>query len=257
MYKSFLVLIFTLCFSTLFSQLNSLQKSALIEAIEKVINDDWFVVETQKGFDVFFCRSCQKAFRKELDSLGSFFAKERYKFFDLTLVDSVCYYPTVSNPPYKRPDSDSLFHLDMIRYYEKNNRVVFKIEFEEKWKKSRYDSIFRNNEILKAEILKQPIYKTSNRIFSDYRFLLPDARFKDRTNMYSFYFQKLPYSSSFLNQSIFIYSDKPYFFCDAMYVDLEDQFFYKKSVNRLENERKKALKIIALVLGIEDFEILD
>ena len=245
-----------------FSQKISSEKLELIRSeVQSVLGDDWFLTPTESGFKVTFCRSCQKRYVDSCNSneLTMFLRRSRDSFFSPDKADSVCYYTTVSNPPHPFYDdkNDSIRHLAMLETYIANGILSFEIRIEKKWSDKKVQEIAARNDTLKTEILKEPLYKTSMDIFSDYRFWLPDEYLKQRTKKYSFYFERLPYSSEGYDYSIFIIQDKPYYFCSPLYVDKNDRYFYDNISNELENERRRTLKIIALALGILDFKVIN
>lgn len=246
--------------SQLTAQLSVPLLDSLCDEIEATIGEDWFIIREKHGFKVYFCRSCQNAY-------DSFLAKQswprdipfkpREDFFDLKNMDSVSYYPTVSSYGSIDMRSDSLYHASKRKFYKADDVLMFKVSFEPKWTAEKYQSVYEKNELLKAEILKEPLFKSNDGIFSDYRFWLPSDFWKKRTKKYTFYFKRLPYISKTLDYSIFIVPDKPYYFTKPMYVDKTDAEYYENPKNKLEAERKRALKIIALTLGIHDYRFVN
>jgi len=234
---------------------------AIREEVRSVIGKDWFLTQTASGFKVTFCRSCQKHYEDSCNyqdkTFGFHFPLSRDSFFNPEQIDSVCYYPTVSLPPQPFYASDSARHADKLKAYQVNGILSFEIRIEAKWDEKKYRELMAQNELLKTEILKEPLYKTSKDIFSDYRFYLPEDYLKQRTEKYPFYFERLPYSSKLYDYSIFLIPDKPNFFCSPLYVDKSDPRFYDAISNFLEEERQRTLKIIALSLGILDFKIVN
>lgn len=244
-----------------FSQKISSEKLELIRSeIQSVLGDDWFLTPTKSGFKVTFCRSCQKRY---VDSCNSrpenrdwIFPPSRELFFDPHHMDSVCYYTTVSNESNPFSENDSMRYVYLENFYKTNGILSFEVRIEKKWSDKKYQEVAAKNDTLKKEILKEPLYKMSMNIFSDYRFWLPEDYFKNRTKNYNFYFERLPYSSELYDYSIFIIQDKPYYFCSPLYVDKNDRYFYNRISNKLEHERERTLKIIALALGILDFKVV-
>lgn len=230
---------------------------SLCDEMEQLLGDDWFISRTKHGFNVYFCRSCQEEYKQYLNENDWPHWKTKYDFFSLEKLDSVAYYPTVSAYGSINTSSDSLYDASMKVFYKADDILMFEIQIERKWEEKKYDSIYSNNELLKTEILKEPLYKSNENIFSDYRFWLPSSHWKNRTKELNLFFQRLPYSSLTLDYSIFIIPDKPYYFCNPFYVDKTDSEYYDNKANELDAERRKTLKIIALVLGVHDYQIVN
>ncbi len=233
------------------AQTNSTLDSISSE-VKKVLGEDWFLVQKGNGFEIFFCRSCQENYYNSNQSL-----KNRYDFFTVDKADSISYYPTVSTGVISPNLSVTERKQQLQKFYSTNDLLSFEVILTPIWDKEKQDSVQRNNKLLEQEILKDPIYKTSMAIFSDYRFWLPDDNLKERTSKYPFYFERLPYESGTLDYSIFIIQDKSDFFTEACYVDKNDPEYYLNTRNFLEYERVKTLKAIALALGITDFRIIN
>ena len=232
--------------------------------VKQVIGDEWFISQTNEGFDVYYCRTCNENYQKWLNEKNRFWKEhydtpisqsKRYEFFSPELADSVSYYATVSRPSRAFDDTlNSEFDRD---WYKKNGILKIQVRFEKKWTDEAYCEVEQKNELLKTEMLKEPLYKASMDMFSDCRFWLPELYWKQRTASCDFFFQRLPYKSCFYDYSIFIVPDKPYFFTDVLYVDSADEFYYKNKNNFIEDERCKILKIIAVSLGITDFKLVN
>jgi hypothetical protein len=230
--------------------------------IEQVIGEDWFVCQTTNGFEVYFCRTCNQNYQKWvkedrlLDSENHdtpIYLKDRYNFFKPELADSVSYFTRISG--YDNRVIDTTKELRMKDYYPNNGILKFIVRIDQQWSTEKVNDVLAQNEILKTEILLTPLYKTNENIFSDYRYYLPDAGFKHRTEKrYDFYFERLPYSSCWLDYSIFIEQNNYY---EVMYADmLEDQYFSNPRIF-MDDERYRTLKIIALTLGITDFTLIN
>lgn len=233
---------------------------SLCDEIQQVIGEDWFIVKSNKGFKVYFCRSCFQAYKKS--EKKSIIADEfpywpKYEFFDELNVDSVAYYTTVNAYGAIDSSSDSLYDATMKQFYRARDHLVFDIKFERKWSDEKYTSVFTNNELLREEIEKENLIFSNDGIFSDYRFWLPTKQWEDRTEKFNFYFERLPYSSLIMDYSILITPDKPGYFCEPFYVDRSDPKYYANSLNFLEIERRQTLQTIALVLGIHDYKFVN
>lgn len=236
---------------------NEVLDSIRIE-IEELIGRDWFLTPTESGFTISFCRSCHEEYIRSVSSQGKYEwlnEPSRGDFFDLARMDSICYVGCCYlgfNPK----DSEAELHRESLERYKANGVMSFEVSFEKKWKEERYFKVQSQNELLKEEILKTPLYKTDMDIFSDYRFFLPREYLRDRTTKFDFYFERLPYTSEFLDCSIFIIQNKP-FGTIPMYVDKGDSYYYNNESNRIESERSRTLKMVALALGIRDYNVLD
>ncbi|ASS50626.1 MAG: hypothetical protein A3D31_13770 [Candidatus Fluviicola riflensis] len=263
--KSILLFLLLLVSQNLIAQPSDEELTEICNKVEQVIGEDWFVHQTKSGFEVYFCRSCNENYQKALQEgqlLGwenhntPISQKDRYKFFKLELADSVSYYSLVSN--IARPFDDPLRDEHLKEYYQKNGVVKFTFKFERKWGVQKVNDTQANNELLKAEILSTPLYKTGMGIFSDYRFWLPESYLRQRTEeRYDFYFEQLPYTSCWYDYSIFFEQDKPFFFSEVMFVNPSEEKYYDNHANFIEDERCRTLKIIALTLGINDFTLIN
>lgn len=234
--------------------------------VEQVIGEDWFVHQTKNGFDVYFCRTCNENYQKWVKnndfSLGTenhatyITLKDRYNFFKPELADSVSYFTTVSRPPHPFIDTSQKRNFNVE--YPSNGILKFTFSVDRKWSTKKVNDTQTNNDSLKAEILSTPIYKTGMGVFSDYRFWLPESYLRQRTEKrYDFYFERLPYTSCWYDYSIFFEQDKPYFFCEVVYVDPNEEHYFGNSKIFIEDERCRTLKIIALTLGINDFTLVN
>jgi hypothetical protein len=265
--RAYLCICIILCSWSAHSQ--KLSKSAIdsiTNEVKQLLGNDWFLTPTKSGFTVYFCRSCHEEYIDSCNSAaaqnsafaqrGFVVSRERESFFTPNHADSVSYYGTCCRLVQEHGANDSLKHLEKLKEYKANGIISFEITFDRKWSKKKYNSTQEKNEILRKEILKEPVYKTDLRIFSDYRFWLPREYWKERTTEYSFFFERLPYSSETLNCSIFIKPDKPYWASRPLYVDKSDPRYYDDEANGLEPERQRTLKLIAMALGIRDFVII-
>lgn len=240
------------------SQVSENKMDSLYHEIEFLIGDSWYFEEITNGFQVTFCKTCRDSYKRYLDTTNLFNRNlTRSDFFKPELIDSVSYYSTVSNTPI----SPNLTKEEKINHYSKiyraNNIMKFEIRFEEKWTQNKIETIQNKNNQLRDSILTKPLYKSNEGIFSDYRYWLPDRRWKERTIGLDFYFERLPYNSLILDRSIFIYHNKPFYFSRPMLVDKNDPEYFFKSENELENERQRVLKVIALALGIHDYKVVN
>lgn len=232
---------------------------------EKLIGEEWFLQQSENGFVVYFCRSCNEKYQKwisdekladnQVDSLS--LRKGRQLFFKPEFVDSVSYYGTVSRPTMSFDATEDEKNNYNKNWYKRNGVLKFEIRFEEKWSDEKIIELQKNNCLLEGEILKIPLLKSNTNIFSDYRFWLPEDYFKLRTAAYDFYFERLPYASTLFDYSVFIIPDKPFFFCDVLYVNKSNDLYFNVEANFIEEERLKTLKIIVLSLGINDYKIVN
>lgn len=243
--------------NSIFSHEDKKFKDSIIEHVSELLSDDWFIEETENGFKVYFCRSCYKAYldNNKVDPWPN--ELSRSDFFSLDKIDSVCYFNTIGISATDRNITESARIKEHTQRYRPNNIMSFEVQFEPKWEQKKYDSIQHNNDLVKEEIYKEPVYKTSLEEFSDYRFWLPDEYFKSRTTDLGFYFQRLPYSSETIPYSVFIIQDKPFFFAKPVYVDRTDPKYFDNRANFIEAERVRTLKIIALALGVYDFKVIN
>jgi hypothetical protein len=230
----------------------------LVQKVEEVISDDWFVEPAKDGFDVYFCRSCNERYEewvKSGDELRGVQRWRRAEFFRSGLADSVSFYGTVSRPMIDPKDSVARERIDK-QWYEKNGILKFSVRLGKSWDEEDVKEVQQKNDQMKEAILSEPIYKTSMHIFDDYRFWVPEIewQWKERTKQYDFAFERLPYASCWYDYAIFIEQDKPFFFSEVLYADAADPRYYNNSENFIEDERTATLKIIALVLGIPDFK---
>ncbi|MCJ8288933.1 MAG: hypothetical protein HRT58_05915 [Crocinitomicaceae bacterium] len=231
---------------------------SLYEEIEFLISESWYLEKTKQGFRVTFCRSCMENYNSYIDSTD-FFSRElaRSDFFLSPHIDSVSYYPILSLMPIPRAWSKQKRIDYYTDFYKPNDVLQFNITIEKKWKEEKYDAVLKKNNVLKDAILKEPLYKSNEDIFSDYRFWLPRTYWKKRTHQFNYFFERLPYTSLTINKSILIEHNKPSFFCEPMLINRNDpEFFYKKE-NHVETERRRTLKVIALTLGIHDYQIVN
>jgi|GEM_PF-5982283 len=229
--------------------------------VQEVIGEHWYVYEADNGFDIYYCRSLQQQYQAwadknpELVFEGQPLAESLQAFFKPEMADSVSYYAilSLSAKSFDDPQQDV---KDRIRF-RKNGVLKFGIRFEAAWSPEKIEKIQQKNNLLKEAILAEPIYKTSLDIFADYRYWLPEERWRDRTQPYDFYFQRLPYTSAWYPYAVFITPDKPYFFCDVLYADPSNPQYYKDAQNFIEQERCKTLQVVAFCLGISDFRLLN
>ena len=266
------LLLFNVIFSQSINNLFAQQKPSneelteICNKVEQVIGEDWFVHQTNNGFEVYFCRSCNENYQKWVKnndfSLGTenhathFTQKDRYNFFKPELADSMSYFGTVSQLVHPFIDSAQLRNFKAE--YPNNGIMKFVFKIDRKWTEKKVSDAAANNELLKTEILSTPLYKTSMDIFSDYRFWLPESYLRQRTEKgYDFYFERLPYSSCWYDYSIFIEQDKPWFYCEPAYVDPSEENYPGNPRIFIEDERCRTLKIIALTLGINDFTLIN
>lgn len=253
------IFLLLLMFSTNWASAQKLSKSVLDSIrveIEELIGFDWFLTPTESGFTISFCRSCHEEYISSVSSPGKYEwpnEPSRGDFFDLARMDSICYLGCCYlgfNPD----DSEAKLHRESLERYKANGVMSFEVSFEKKWKEEKYLKIQSQNELLKEEILKTPLYKTDMDIFSDFRFFLPWDDLRDRTTKFDFYFERLPYTSEFLDCSIFIIPNKP-FGAIPIYVDKRDPYYYRNESNRIESELSRTLKMVALALGIRDYKL--
>lgn len=252
-------------FLMVLSQLNVLAQKeeinidSLYNEIDLLTGESWYLERTERGFKLTFCRSCAEKYNLYLDSSDSFHRQlSRNDFFLEHQFDSISYFPTSSHipMPYNWSENDKTDYFTKL--YIPQTVLQFEVKIEQKWSDQEYDLVLRKNNELKEAILKEQIFKSNLNIFSDYRFWLPSGEWKTRTEEFNYYFERLPYSSlTIINKSIFIEHNKPSFFCEPMLVDKNDDTFFDKNQNNLENERRRTLKIIALTLGVHDYRVVN
>jgi hypothetical protein len=220
----------------------------IIESIEVNLGNEWYVKKHESGFTAYFCRTCNQKYLDSLKINPVSLNIDRYYFFDKYGPDSVSYYTTVSFPPQFTEEEE-------LEWYKKNGVLKIRVDFEETWSKAKFKEIYLKNDSLKNEILKESLSKSNESIFADYRYWLPEERWKKRTQMFDFYFQKLPYSSKFINCSIFIDPSKPEHFCAPLLTDNTSNYWNVRA-NYLEDERRRALIVISEALGIKNYKII-
>lgn len=227
---------------------------SLYNEIEFLIGDSWYLVETKEGFSVTFCRTCTEEYFNYLDTM-MFPELKRGFFFKSEKIDSVAYFPTVSSYNGSNFESDEEEIKFFTEYYKPDAILQFEIVLQKKWSKEYYELAQSKNDLLEKAIRLEPLYKTSPDIFLDYRFWIPGDFFKRRTLEFDYYFERLPYESELIDKSVFVLHNMPYFFSAPILVDKADEEFFAKRKNLLENEGQRVLKIIALVLKLDDFNI--
>lgn len=231
---------------------------SLYEEIDFLIGDSWHCEQTNNGFQVTYCRSCKVNYDEYINTTD-FYTRDltRIDFFQEHLIDSISYFSTVSSMPIPRKWTEEQRTEYFTNLYKPENILRFEIQIDKKWSEQKFNSTLSNNEQLKDSILKEPLYKSNMDIFSDYRFWIPVRHWKQRTKGLDFYFERLPYKSLILENSILIIHNKPFFFAEPMLIDKHDPTYFYKEENLLEGERRRVLKIIALVLGIHDYVIVN
>lgn len=207
--------------------------------LDLLLNENWDTKIIDSGFVVFYDRA------KLVERYAGYFFKDN-------IPDSISWYSLVGSFIYK-PSNEYL-----REQYSKNGVLSIEVTFQPKWTNEDVSRVQMKNDILKDKILEQPVFKTSERLFSDYRFWLPLKRnWGSRTKMYDYYFERLPYESVTSMYSILINSGKPFYFARPLYVDDNDSLFFQNNDNDLENEYNRTLRIVAISLGIQDFEIIN
>lgn len=239
---------------------------SLYREIEFLIGDEWFLERTQDGFSVTYCRTCQEKWKAYEDTTFPagiihprvMSARSRPSFFEPEFIDSISYYTLVSsyNPAFGNYTPEEKINY-FREFYKANAILKFDVTFSDKWSDKKIGHVLSKNNQLKDSILSKPLYKTSMNIFSDYRYWVPEERFRERTKGLNFYFERLPYESMIIDESIFIEHNQPFYFGLPMFVDRNDPEYYDNPKNELEDERARTLKIIAMVLGIHDYKIIE
>lgn len=252
-------LLFALLFGCSYSGAQSEKDilDSLYEEIEFLVGEDWYLKPTENGFTLTFCRTCTRNYHEYLDNNQWPYRKFREDFYSSSDIDSVSYYTLVSN----YHNLSNLTREEKIEYftsfYKPESILQLEVIFSEKWTTKKIASVQANNDLLKEEILKEPLYKTSKKIFSDYRYWIPEKYLQKRTEAFDFYFERLPYKSITIDKSIFIIHNTPSFFSEPLLVDKSDPEYFWNRNNELKSEKERTLKIIALALGIHDFEIIN
>lgn len=231
----------------------------LIQRVESTLSNDWFVVRRNNGFDVFFCRSCYDKYVDSTNKLKNSINGRKNRIlilqnsarsiFEQNGPDSIYYYQTVS----LAANTDTTLSR---KDFASNAIMKISVDIEPKWDISKYNKILDQNNLLRDEIIKDNLGKTNMNIFKDYRFWVPNQNWLlSRIKNFEFSFQQLPYESSWYNYSIFIYQDKPYQFCDALFCNPNDFYYFKNIKNYIDKDRDQALLTIAYSLGIKDYKI--
>jgi len=241
-----------------YAQSNQKIIDSLYDEIEFLIGDDWYFEQTKTGFNVTFCRSCQENFNSYQETTD-FFSREltRDDFFQLELIDSISYYTHVSSYSNLSNHTREEKNKFLAEFYKADDILHFELTLSKKWTKEKIESVLSKNNQLKDSILREPLYKSNMGVFSDYRYWLPTNQWRSRTEGLNFYFERLPYESMIIDKSIFILHNKPFYFAEPMLVDKNDPEYFYYHENNLEDERRRTLKIIALVLGIHDYVIVN
>lgn len=223
---------------------------SLISKVSNTVNENWYLVKQEKGFDIYYCKSCTDQYYDSLKNQKGFnrLLMDRYDIFNEQGPDSVCYYSSVS---YEYTDD-----ISEIRNSYKNNGIMkISVKLEKTWSHKKIKHIKAHNDSIKNDIIQKPLGKSNKDIFSDYRFWLPNNQLLlKQSNKGNFI--RLPYSSYWYDYSIFITPDKPSFFCSIMYIDKNDDYFFSNPKNNLEKERSVLLHSLANCMGINDFKII-
>jgi len=253
--KKSLTLIFCFFSFLIFAQIDSVKRDSLINKVKELIGDDWYVRKTQNGFSVTFCRSCNNNYKKAIEEGRKDVLRDR--FLGNQKIDSVYYFSMVSSRGVSRNPSKKQYN-DRRREWSKANGIIkIDVIFETKWESQKYDSIYSLNETLKKQSLNNLKPKSSTDIFLDYRSFVPTKEYFRNPDLLGNSFQKLPYNSLILPNSLFLNSDFYCYGCEAVWIDKSDNRFFLRKENYLKKERNRTLQIIALVLGIHDFKIID
>jgi hypothetical protein len=218
---------------------------SLKEIIENVISKDWFVIKMSDGFEIIYCRTCQLEYEDSLSKSGvRGLILKRNDFYKTHGPDSVNYYSTVNNVLNNT-------ETDLLKMYPMNGVLRFSVKFEDPWSIDRLQKAQDFNNNLKSIVLAQSISKLNNEMFLDFRFWIPEPLYwKNKIADSNSNFIKLPYFSHWLNYSIFITQDKPFFFAGIGFIE-------KNTFVSLEKKRRKALMQISYALGISDYKILN
>lgn len=244
---------------SLFEKHRSKEIDSLMNQVDFLLSDDWFVERVNDGFDVYFCRSCQERYLAQEPDPDYIFGKPRELFFEVEQADSVAYFTYINGYCYVNPDlPDSVYHAENLRRFSADDRLKFEIRFVKAWSDSRRTQVQEKNDELKEAIMEEGLQRTNEHIFSDYRYWLPIKRWQwdERVSHLNYWFERMPYQSTTLEQDILIIPDAHNFFCEPMYVDRNDEFYYENKLNKIEPERRRALHIIALVLGVPDYKVV-
>lgn len=229
------------------------KKKELASVIDKIVIDleyllteDWYVVPNASGFDLNYCPSCMDRYKAWKDSSHQQHLFTRADIFEKFGPDSVYIHSMVS-----------IVRTTPEQHFAKtvNNGILqYKVSFVPTWDSTEINRVQAKNDALAAAIFAEPVYKTSEREFSDYRRYVPKNWWKERTEHLGYTeFERLPYSSTFYDYSIFIdFGDKCYS-CRSDYIVSRDQETKTVKLKYLAKTNFQTQLMLAYVLGIPDF----
>jgi len=247
-----------------------------VKQLRQLLNDDWMIVPIDSGFSVYYNKGQNVKYdqhftytqpkvnmvKTEWDTTSSYVEKEpqtkvrerpfSYYTYNNIEPDSICWFSTL-NPSFNYCITNS----ELRKSYNKDGILKIDITFQSKWSKNKVDNVMNRNNKLSAEMINGGLTNTNESIFYDYRYWVPKNYWQRKSELYDYWFQRLPYESLITKDySIFINPNVKCFFCEPLYVDDLDSMYFVKDNNYLEAERQRTLRIIALSLGIQDFEIV-
>ncbi len=243
----------------------------IYDQFSQTLSENWFVSRSESSIFLTYCRSCQEIYERSIDSLillnntradssreykmkemrehvkwGEYPSRWRESIFKQRGPDSVSFYSPLGRG----------FGPSTQEDYQPEDILQIEIRFEPLWSDKQIQKVWSRNDTLKAEILKEPLYKTVIS-FDDYRAFLPQDYLKARTKRLDYYFERLPYKSKKYKYSIFISTTEKELCTEVILVDKSDPLYFLKHENNLEREKASALIVVAYVLGLEDFKYIN
>ena len=248
-----------------------------VNQLRSLLNDDWMIVPIDSGFSVYYNKGQNIEYEHHFntnwpnvnvvrhigDSTITYIEKEpqkqvrqkpfSYYTYNNIEPDSICWFSTVNPVTFYCANNKELREA-----YFKDGVLKIDVTFQPKWSKDELKIVQNRNNNLRDEMISNGLTHTNESIFYDYRYWVPKNYWQRKSKLYDYWFERLPYESDLVNEySIFINPNVKCFFCEPLYVDDSDTLFFNRDENYLEAERQRSLRIIALSLGIQDFEIVD
>lgn len=248
--KSFslkVVCLFFFLFSFLFShshferdniKSNEATIQMMVKSVRKVLDDNWFIVQTDSGFTVNYCKTCNQKYLDSVKGVEVPSVTKEY-FYEMFGPDSISNFSTVSYPFGGMSDEDKK------EWYGKTGVLSFNIYIEEKWEQQKVDSIQTVNDAEKKILMESYPHVYGEMRFSDYRYWVPNHKKMTR----------LPYNSAWYGNAIFINPSIECFLCSTLLA--KEEHYYNNPENFIEDERVRALFAIAYALGIRDYNIVN
>jgi hypothetical protein len=227
--------------------------------IEGLLPTNWLIIKHDSGFSVFYCRSCIEYANKEIIKVENYYSTPKslaLSYFMQKGPDSVSFYSGLNlaykyDPKGMLPLTESERKADREKY-KPDGILKLDIVFSKKWSAGHLDTTRIHNELLRKKIMEQALGKNSVE-FESLRYWVPKNYWKEKTREYSFFFERLPYESSWYNYSIFMIPRIGFLGCEIMYCEKNDPEYYYKMENHITREYHSVEGIISYALGIKDF----